>query len=178
MTATTFCSIIRKKEVIKIDEKKKFGERLSELRKKKKVSQSEVADYIELTVAAYQNYETGRREAGYEIISKLADFYGVTTDYLLGRPEATAPKSAIDSLVEEHSLHAIEESLLRMYFKLEPKKRAEFMQSVLDDVQKNMLAEAAEPQEKGSDSISVSTTLGEMEDQMKAEAEAHAKDAG
>lgn len=65
-----------------------------------------------------------------------------------------------------------------MYFKLEPKKRAEFMQSVLEDVQKNMLAEAAEPQEKGSDSISVSTTLGEMEDQMKAEAEAHAKDAG
>ena len=151
---------------------------LKELREKKGLSMSKVALALEIPKGTYASYEYGQREPNIEMINRIATFYGVTTDYLLGRPEATAPKSAIDSLVEEHSLHAIEESLLRMYFKLEPKKRAEFMQSVLDDVQKNMLAEAAEPQEKGSDSISVSTTLGEMEDQMKAEAEAHAKDAG
>lgn len=152
--------------------------KLKELRKKHGYTIQAVCDGADIPIRTYQNYEYGKREISAEAIVKLCTFYGVTTDYLLGRPEATAPKSAIDSLVEERSLHAVEESLLRMYFKLEPKKRAEFMQSVLEDVQKNMLAEAAEPQEKGSDSISVSTTLGEMEDQMKAEAEAHAKDAG
>lgn len=151
---------------------------LKALRKQRGMTGQEVADGCGMTYKVYQAYESGARNLGVPALEKLADFYGVTTDYLLGRPEATAPKNAIDSLVEDQSLHAIEESLLRMYFKLEPKKRAAFMQSVLDDVQKNMLAEAAEPQEKGSDSISVSTTLGEMEDQMKAEAEAHAKDAG
>lgn len=71
--------------------KKLFGEKLLTLRKAKKVSQAEVAEYIGLTVAAYQNYENGRREAGYEVISKLADFYDVTTDYLLGREPAPNP---------------------------------------------------------------------------------------
>lgn len=151
---------------------------LKKLREAKGLTKKQTALELGISERAYITYEYGEREPKLETLQKLADFYGVTTDYLLGRPEAKPPQNAIDSLVEEQSLHAVEESLLRMYFKLEPKKRAEFMQSVLEDVQKNMLAEAAEPQEKGSDSISVSTTLGEMEDQMKAEAEAHAKDAG
>ena len=64
-------------------DKKDFGAKLLALRKQKGASQAEVAEYINLTVAAYQNYENGRREAGYETISKLADFYGVSIDYLL-----------------------------------------------------------------------------------------------
>lgn len=151
---------------------------LKKLREAKGLTKKQTALELGISERAYITYEYGEREPKLETLQKLADFYGVTTDYLLGRPEAKPPQNAIDSLVEEQSLHVVEESLLRMYFKLEPKKRAEFMQSVLEDVQKNMLTEAAELQEKGSGSISVSTTLGEMEDQMKTEAEAHAKDAG
>lgn len=77
-------------------QKKNFGEKLLALRKAKKVSQAEVADYINLTVAAYQNYENGRREAGYETIVKLADFYEVTTDYLLGREPLPDPFADLD----------------------------------------------------------------------------------
>ena len=44
------------------------------LRKQQGRSQAEVAKYLQLTVAAYQNYEAGRREAGYEVLAKLADF--------------------------------------------------------------------------------------------------------
>lgn len=61
------------------------GSNLNQLRKQQNKSQAEVAKYLELTVAAYQNYEAGRREANYETLVKLADFYGVTTDYILGR---------------------------------------------------------------------------------------------
>lgn len=133
----------------------KTCEILTILRKSKKLSQKAVAEILEVSPQAYQKYEYGTAELNYFGINKLADFYGVTTDYLLGRPEAKPPRNAIDSLVEEQSLHVVEESLLRMYFKLEPKKRAEFMQSVLEDVQKNMLAKNTEEEQKNSQEIHI-----------------------
>lgn len=160
--------------MIKIDEKKKFGERLSELRKKKKASQAEVADYIELTVAAYQNYENGRREAGYDTISKLADFYGVTTDYLLGRSGAKPPEDPIIALCDAFHLPEQDRAIVAAYLYMSDKDRAELLRLV------KKLAESAEPkpQENSSGSISVSTTLGEIEDSIASEEEAHAKDSG
>lgn len=135
--------------MIKIDEKKKFGERLSELRKKKKASQAEVADYIELTVAAYQNYETGRREAGYEVIAKLADFYGVTTDYLLGREPA--PNPFADLNLDEDD----EKEVISKYMSLPPEIRACMLDVLvqLGDVTRKRRAEAAEPKPQESTSI-------------------------
>ena len=65
------------------------GKRMLELRKQQGKNQADVAAYLGLTVAAYQNYETGRREAGYDTICKLADYFNVTTDYLLGRAPQT-----------------------------------------------------------------------------------------
>lgn len=128
---------------------------LKALRKQRGMTGQEVADGCGMTYKVYQAYESGARNLGVPALEKLADFYGVTTDYLLGRPEAKPPQNAIDSLVEEQSLHAVEESLLRMYFKLEPKKRAEFMQSVLEDVQKNMLAKNTEEEQKNSQEIHI-----------------------
>lgn len=128
---------------------------LKQIREKHGLTKRELCEKTGISERAYLTYEFGEREPKIGVIQKLADFYGVTTDYLLGRPEATAPKSAIDSLVEEQSLHAVEESLLRMYFKLEPKKRAEFMQSVLEDVQKNMLAKNTEEEQKNSQEIHI-----------------------
>jgi transcriptional regulator with XRE-family HTH domain len=72
-------------------QRKEFGEKLFALRKERGASQAEVAEYIGLTTAAYQNYENGRREAGYETIVALANLFGVTTDYLLGREAAPDP---------------------------------------------------------------------------------------
>lgn len=76
---------------------------LNRLRKQQNKSQAEVAKYLELTVAAYQNYEAGRREANYETLVKLADFYGVTTDYLLGREATLNPFSDLNTHDEDES---------------------------------------------------------------------------
>ena len=62
-----------------------FPDRLKECRKTKGVTQKEVADFLGMTDRAYQNYEYGNSEAPYETLAKLADFFGVSTDYLLGR---------------------------------------------------------------------------------------------
>ena len=58
---------------------------LKSLREQKGVSQQTVADYLEITRQAYSNYETGKREADYETLLKLGEFFGVPIDYLLGK---------------------------------------------------------------------------------------------
>ncbi|MGN0985344.1 MAG: helix-turn-helix domain-containing protein [Candidatus Enterenecus sp.] len=65
----------------------KFAERLTELRKKKGVTQSEMAEYLGLKLRAYQYYESGGRRPEYEGLIALADYFDVTTDYLLGRTD-------------------------------------------------------------------------------------------
>ena len=61
-----------------------FRKRLRELRKEKGVSQKEVAKVIGVVESGYANYEQGRTEPGLSMLVKLAQFFNVTTDYLLG----------------------------------------------------------------------------------------------
>lgn len=82
--------------------KQEFGAKLLALRKQKQVSQAEAASYLGLTVAAYQNYKAGRREAGYETISKLAVYYNVSTDYLLGREQSYQDTSIDTDKIETY----------------------------------------------------------------------------
>ena len=55
------------------------------LREKKGVSQQAVADYLEITRQAYSNYENGKRQADYETLLKLGEFFNVSIDYLLNK---------------------------------------------------------------------------------------------
>lgn len=117
-----------------------IGERLKKLRNEKKKTMQQVANDLAISVSTYQKYEYDIRDVSTDMLNILANYFEVTTDYLLGRPEAIQPERPIDLLIKEQSLHSIEESLLRMYFKLDKRKRAAFMQSVLEDAQKNVLA--------------------------------------
>ena len=144
-------------------EKKDFGARLLSLRKEKGASQADVAEYIGLTVAAYQNYENGRREAGYDTISKLADFYGVTTDYLLGREPAPNPFAELNLSEED------EANVVAKYMSLPPEIRA-CMLDVLVQLGDAAKKRQPEPDPDDTDFITVSTTLGEIEDRRKEDA--------
>jgi len=55
------------------------------LRKEKGLSQKDAAKALEISQALLSHYEKGIRECGLDFLVKIADFYGVTTDYLLGR---------------------------------------------------------------------------------------------
>jgi len=59
--------------------------RISELRKEKRVKQDEVAGFLKITNKTYSAYETGRNQMNYETLCLLADYFEVSTDYLLGR---------------------------------------------------------------------------------------------
>ena len=67
--------------------RKILAERLRECRKEKKYTQGQVAIYCDITEKAYQNYELMTREPKLEILVKIADLYGVTLDYLVGRTD-------------------------------------------------------------------------------------------
>lgn len=62
-----------------------FSRTLSLLRKEKKMSQRAAAKELGVSQAVLSHYENGVREPGLEFVVKAADFYGVSTDFLLGR---------------------------------------------------------------------------------------------
>ncbi|MDE6708342.1 MAG: helix-turn-helix domain-containing protein [Oscillospiraceae bacterium] len=68
-----------------MDMKIKRGQILKELRLEKKLSQQNIANILEVSARAYQKYEYGTAEPTFDTLSRLADFYGVSADYLLGR---------------------------------------------------------------------------------------------
>ena len=67
--------------------REKLSERLRALRKEKGYTQLQVAVYCDITEKAYQNYELMTREPKLEILMRIADLYGVSLDYLVGRTD-------------------------------------------------------------------------------------------
>jgi len=63
-------------------------EKLRELREKKGVLQSEISKYLSVTRESYSMYETGKRQMSFETLCLLANYFEVSTDYLLGRQDA------------------------------------------------------------------------------------------
>ena len=82
-----------------MEESKILGERLKSLRGKR--TQEEVARILGLSRARYSHYENNRVEQDTEILNKLADFYKVTTDYLLGRTDNPKPLSDDEDSFQE-----------------------------------------------------------------------------
>ena len=61
-----------------------LSERLKSLRYEKEIMQKEIATYLNITTSAYGFYEQDKRKPTPEVLSKLAKFYNVSVDYLLG----------------------------------------------------------------------------------------------
>lgn len=94
-------------------------ERLKILRKNKGLTQTQVADAVELGRQAYAYYEKGERAPSPETLCKLADFFGVTVDELLGRTpqlfdDARVPKTEVQNLFDQLTAHQKELVLERM----------------------------------------------------------------
>ncbi|WP_316632027.1 helix-turn-helix transcriptional regulator [uncultured Ruminococcus sp.] len=59
--------------------------RIRDLREDMDLSQKQVAKALLITQQAYSHYELGTRDIPTDILIKMADFFGTTTDYLLNR---------------------------------------------------------------------------------------------
>ncbi|NLT09229.1 MAG: helix-turn-helix transcriptional regulator [Ruminococcus sp.] len=61
--------------------------RLKELRKAKKLTQQRLAIELNMNQNSISRYETGEHEADYRTLIMLADYFGVSIDYLLERTD-------------------------------------------------------------------------------------------
>ena len=61
--------------------------RLKELRTSRKISQVQLAMDLNLTQNSISRYENGEREADYDTLVAIADYFNVSVDYLLGRTD-------------------------------------------------------------------------------------------
>lgn len=65
--------------------------RIYDLREDRDYTQKQVAEYLGIHPNVYRRYEKGIRSFPVEYIVRLADFYNVSTDYLLGRTDNPTP---------------------------------------------------------------------------------------
>lgn len=68
----------------------KLSERLLGLRKEHKLTQTDAAKAVGVSLKSYCRYESGERVPDASILVQIADFYGVSADYLLGRSDDRA----------------------------------------------------------------------------------------
>lgn len=64
-----------------------FFSRIVEIRKSRKILQKDVAEAIGVTLRQYQRYEKSEQQPTLPVITKLADYFEVSADYLLGRSD-------------------------------------------------------------------------------------------
>ncbi|WP_304340946.1 helix-turn-helix domain-containing protein [Metaclostridioides mangenotii] len=87
-----------------------IGKRIKLLRTEKDVTQKELADFLGLTPKMISFYEKGERFPPHDIISKLSDYFNVTTDYLLCK---TDKKNTSDEIDEEKDIEKAIDELLQ-----------------------------------------------------------------
>ena len=69
-----------------------IGQRIRDLRKQKRMSQTELAKSAGVSQTTVTAWETGKAEPSSSAVAKLAYIFNVTTDYLLGRPNKQETK--------------------------------------------------------------------------------------
>ena len=71
-----------------------FGERLKQLRREKNLTQEQLAEVFGVARNSIFSYETGRRIPDIEVLKSYAEYFGVTSDYLLGLSDNRTPETA------------------------------------------------------------------------------------
>lgn len=74
---------------------KTFSSRLIALRKERQMTQSDLAKAIHKTRSTVSGYETEGKEPDYEMLCSLAEYFGVSTDYLLGIDDCRTHSEAV-----------------------------------------------------------------------------------
>ncbi|MBR4032577.1 MAG: helix-turn-helix transcriptional regulator [Clostridia bacterium] len=95
------------------------GKSLKRFRAEKKLSQADVADTLGILPQAYYRYECNKATPSADVIMKIADAFGVTTDYLLGRSDTPQPANFDEREVK--AAFAIRDDYLQLRSILEKK---------------------------------------------------------
>ena len=78
--------------------------RFKDARVQSGISQKDAAEQLQVSAATVNNWESGRRLPTIDALEKMADLYGVSTDYLLGRTDSSNPFRRIAESIDKDIL--------------------------------------------------------------------------
>lgn len=115
-----------------------FAEALKHLRKARKLNQISLADIFGVSQATIASWESGKRQPDFETLLKIADFFQVSTDYLLGRVPMTVE-------VKKETPPPIGDDEMQLTFHIEdaPKDEDELEEKIRDLIRIELQAEFA-----------------------------------
>lgn len=113
---------------------------IKDIRTRKGLTQAEVASSLGVSSVVYSRYETGSRQPSIDILIQLADIFGVTVDYLLGRQD-----------IEDSTLSEYELSLLIASRKADERAK--------QDALNMLLAHAVKTNQKNYEELQVAVPL-------------------
>lgn len=102
-----------------------FPERLLTLRKKQSLTQQQVANELQISRVSLGLYESGQRLPDIEVLAKIAKYYNVSADYLLGRSEAKTLDTKVQDICEYTGL--TEENVEKLHIKKTNEKNLSFI---------------------------------------------------
>lgn len=76
------------------------GVKLAELRHKAHMSQFQLAKVLKVSTSTLGMYETGKREPSLKVLKRIADYFNVSTDYLLGRAKKGQTSTDLDEAID------------------------------------------------------------------------------
>ena len=79
-------------------------QRLKELRTQRGLTQSQIGELLGVSCVTIARYEAGEREPSNAKLTALANYFGVTVDYLMGRDEPAAAPNVPERLQESYAL--------------------------------------------------------------------------
>ncbi len=104
------------------------GDILKTIREEKKITQDQIAQLLNIKRQTYSSYERNKSLPDINILSKLADYFNVSTDYLLGRSDIKNYDEYKDLLISTTKIEGLsddEKQLLNSYRKLSFEFKAE-----------------------------------------------------
>lgn len=82
--------------------------RLKQLREEKGIFQKDIADYLGVSITAITYYENEKRDMSPDTIIKLAEYFDVSTDYLLGKSDVRNPNG--ETKISDLYMHLAKEA--------------------------------------------------------------------
>ena len=94
---------------------KEVGKTIAELRTEKGLRQKDLSNILSLSPSSISNYETGAYWPDLSTLCEMADYFNVTTDYLLGRTGDRCPPEVLDKYgTKDYAIHNIVNTLLTL----------------------------------------------------------------
>ncbi|HAC0841004.1 TPA_asm: helix-turn-helix domain-containing protein [Listeria monocytogenes] len=143
-----------------------FGNRLKQLRKNNNKTQEDISKILGISRGAYSHIENGRNEPDMETIVKLANIFGVSTDYLLGRSN----NGFIDTIAAHIDSNATEEEMEEILAYIEGKRKKYANEEEIDitDIAAKKDADVAKFVEENPDFKAVAARVMNDEEAVKA----------